>query len=227
MIVDEKYKYCWQHMRKTGGSYVQSFFYQYVNTAGIITPSSAKHYLGPVHIEHVKNNYKGKFQHAEYCWLLPEYKDQLELLISVRHPVEHWISSFCYERLMIKNFEYKDIREWLPVKTNNWEKRFSFSDELIRNLDSTGKAGYTIMKNESLSPDLIKFIDKKKITIGPIARGDLENNRITPMFEGQKPFYNRSRKHDKDYCRFILNEDEVFENKIIEYESYIMENFYS
>ena len=180
MVIFDQYKFCFQHIPKTGGTFVRLFFH---------------HHMKP------SNSFD---EHPRYSNL--KNNQDYDLLVCVRNPLDRIVSLYCdlCHWNGITNFDLDSgeetafyVPEWIEDRKRIKSKRCNnnsiefflnnsngrdifFGDILEKNIKLCKELGKKVfvLRQECLANDLIMFLDSKKIEVSNEALSWLFNNNI-------------------------------------------------
>ena len=234
MIIDDKYKFVYQHIPKTGGTFVNQLLHQYINTCTMLDEYSIKYYadkdVSDREIELSKTKL-GAIQHLEFRFLKDDVVKDYKLIISVRHPVERILSLYAdmYFNRPEEITEKPDIEEFVLKQTKGFNEETAVGRKIENAIRlARENAGYEVIRFETLKHDVLDILTRLNIPIGPTFFKDLMVNGKVSRFHEETPPFSRVTS---DEIRLMVAEKfyshKSLYKKLLEHESWLMEYYYN
>jgi hypothetical protein len=239
MIVDDKYKFVFQHVPKTGGTFLVNILTHYLNTCMNMNTYSLRWYTDEETNSFIQEKLKtrpGFAAHMEFRQLSQDVIENYKLMISIRHPMDRIIS--LYSDLFFNNFTFNenarrspplDMRTFLEKSTRGFDPERSISRQ-IENALATSREyqGYQILKFESLKYDLLRALSVFKVPVGEMFFRDLMvNGGTTDIVSGRANIWRKTPSDTKKMVQEFLYADKPLCKKFYEYENWTIEKFYT
>lgn len=234
MIIDDKYKFIYQHIPKTGGTFINQLLVQYINTCTYLDIYSIKYYadkdVSDKEIELSKTKL-GAIQHLEFRFLKDEVINDYKLIIGVRHPIERMLSLYAdmYFNRPEEVTDKPNIEEFVLQQTKNFDEKTAVGRKIENAIRlARENAGYEVIKFETLKHDLLDVLRRFDVPIGPTFFKDL---MITGKASNFHKTHSRFSRVTLDETKLMIAEKfyshKSLYKKLLEHESWLMEYYYN
>lgn len=232
MIIDDRFQFVFQHLPKTGGTFISHVLRNNIASCGILLNHGLKWYIDPEHLEFYnsfeQNHRHGHINHTEFRRLNKDIIENYTLWIGVRHPIEIWIShyiDFHHHHLIEKtepNPRHTPISfaEHIINHTQDFDALTSISRKLENAIKLADQhAGSFVIRQENLETDLLTALHNVDgLEVHPLLYDDIMYRRL----------YDRSVDPTaRQMIRYEILKNHQLCKKILDFEYFLVDEFYN
>lgn len=234
MIIDDKYKFIYQHIPKTGGVFISQLLVQYINTCTMLDEYSIKYYadkdVSDREIELSKTKL-GAINHLEFRFLKDEVINDYKLIIGVRHPIERMLSLYAdvYFNRPEEVTDNPNIEEFVLQQTKNFDEKTSVGRKIENAIRlARENAGYEVIRHETLKHDVLDIFTRLNIPMGPTFFRDLMvTGKRSKFHKEDVRFINATLYETKLMVAEQFYSHKSLYKKLLEHESWLMKYYYN
>lgn len=239
MIVNDKYKFVYQHIPKTGGTFLSHVLCQYLNTCTSMDKYSLKWYANPEEVEAIEKiieTQPGAAAHMEFRQLQENIVKSYKLLLSIRHPIDRILSLYADLHFNTFSFvhdkQYKEapnIRVFIERQTKDFDPLHSTSRKIDNAIRTAGKyAGCEILKFETMKYDALRALFNLEVPVGQMFFRDLMvNGGTTDLLNGVAKSWRKTPSSTKNMIAEVFYSDKALCEKYYDYEKWTIDRFYT